>query len=142
VTEREWLDSYDPELLYAEVRDLLTPEQLRDYACRCCRRIWDRLLDDRSRTAVEVAERFVASTATVDELIVAHENARKAYLERSKTGSDHAAAAACYCATPEPLMLPATANRVLAVVKSKDLERAAQASLLRSIAGNPFRRPQ
>ena len=142
VTERDWLVSNDPDLLYAEVRELLSPEQLRDYACRCCRRIWDRLLDDRSRTAVEVAERFVASTATIDELNVAHENSRKAYLERSETGDDHAAAAAFYCTSPKPSMLPAAANRVLAAVESKDLERAAQASLLRSIAGNPFRRPQ
>lgn len=142
MTERDWLVSNDPDLLYAQVQELLSPEQLRDYACRCCRRIWDRLLDDRSRTAVEVAERFLASTATVDELNVAHENARKAYLERSETGDDHAAAAAFYCTSPNLRMLPAAANRALAAAESKDLERAAQADLLRSIVGSHFREPQ
>lgn len=30
MTEREWLASNDPDLLYAEVRESLSPEQLRN----------------------------------------------------------------------------------------------------------------
>jgi hypothetical protein len=136
MTEHEWLTPSDPHALYIQVKEHLSEEQLRDYACKCCRRIWHLLVDDRSRSAVEVAEKFVASTATNDELNTAHKNAINAYIEMSEVCDDHAAAAAVYCSTPKASMLPAAANRAIAAVESKDTERIAQSDLLRSIIGN------
>src|SRR5262249_37592962 len=43
--------------------------------CGCVRRIWDRLVDDRSRRTVDVAERYADSRATVEELTEAWETA-------------------------------------------------------------------
>jgi hypothetical protein len=41
------------------------------FACWCVRQVWHLLTDDRSRNAVEVAERFAVGKATVDELSAA-----------------------------------------------------------------------
>ena len=115
----------------------LSEQQLRIYVCQCCRRIWNLLIDERSRIAVEVAERFALSAASSEDLALAHKNAWNAYVERSQTIDDHAAAAAYYCASPALQMLQAATNRVLAAVDVKDVELAAQADLLRGILGNP-----
>jgi hypothetical protein len=40
------------------LRERASDRQLRLFACGCCRLIWDFLLDKRSRTCVEVSERF------------------------------------------------------------------------------------
>lgn len=69
MTESEWLGSGDPAPLLRYLRERHTSERkLRLLACACCRRIWDRLSDPRSRDAVEVAERFADDHATRLEL--------------------------------------------------------------------------
>jgi hypothetical protein len=79
-------------------------ELSRRFACRCVRETriddertcWDLLGDDRSRTAVEVAERFAAGEATDDELTATKDEAWAA--SRDAVGDADAAWAAARAA--------------------------------------------
>jgi hypothetical protein len=74
MTEAKWLSWPDPyDLLEQCLICELTERRLRLFACACCRRLWDRLEDDRLRVAIAVAEQFADSQATPEEL----EDARK-----------------------------------------------------------------
>ena len=54
---------------------VLDDRELRLYACWCVRQVWYDLTDERSRTAVEVSERFAMGAATAEELAAARASA-------------------------------------------------------------------
>ncbi len=71
--ETDWLASDDPLIIGQLIwgRYFCSDDKqrkLRLLACACSRQIWDLMQDDRSRGAVEVAERFAEGLATEDEL--------------------------------------------------------------------------
>lgn len=82
MNEQEWLECKDPAAMLAfltrrnaaPVGHKTTPEhppsarKLRLFACAVCRAVWHLLTDERSRKAVEVAERFADGEATAIEL--------------------------------------------------------------------------
>src|SRR4051794_36981014 len=54
--------------------------KFRLFACACCRRIWSRLNDSRSREVVDSAERYADGRASIAELSACFSRAREASL--------------------------------------------------------------
>jgi len=75
-----WLTEIDPELLIAALQNRADEQRLRRLACAFARAAWPWLTDERSRHAVEVAERFASGTANHAELVAA-ETLAKAVLD-------------------------------------------------------------
>ena len=146
--------------------DLLSDRECRLIACRCVRetpladgrKVWDLLIDDRSRHAVTVAERYADGAATDEELAAAYVAARTAAdtaaaaATAAATAAASAAADAAQAATAcaygareaaEAYAAYATQADASAVIvvraAAADAARAAQADIVRAIAGNPFR---
>lgn len=76
MTEEEWLTCADPQRMLAFLRGKVSERKSRLYACGCCRRVWHRLPGPRSRSAIEIAERFADSNAKVLDLQRAQVGAR------------------------------------------------------------------
>jgi hypothetical protein len=78
MTEAEWLACTELGPLLEYLREKASDRKLRLFACACFRRIWHLLLDERSRKAVEVVERFAEGLATEEELAAARSAANAA----------------------------------------------------------------
>ncbi|MDB5290042.1 MAG: hypothetical protein JWL69_1283 [Phycisphaerales bacterium] len=71
-SEEDWLACTNPKPMLDFVRGQTSIRKMRLFAVACCHRIWTQMSDERSRTAVEVSERFADSAASVEQLAVAH----------------------------------------------------------------------
>lgn len=71
MTEAEWLACNDPTKMLKFLRGRASERKLRLFACACCRRIWPRYWDERSRRVVEIGERFADGEVTFEELRIA-----------------------------------------------------------------------
>jgi hypothetical protein len=71
MTEAEWLVSDCPYSMFQFIRGRVSTRKLRLFACACCRLIWEWLPDERSRKAVEVAERYADGSAPKEEVSAA-----------------------------------------------------------------------
>jgi hypothetical protein len=79
MAELEWDQATDVMPMLAVLHGRASARKLRLFACACCRcLVWELLTDERSRHAVEVAERFADGLATHEELEAARVPAREA----------------------------------------------------------------
>ena len=169
MTERGWVHGTDAAPLLEFLRDRATDRKLRLFACACCRRAWDALRDERSRHAVDVAERYADSLTTASELSKARraatavtagdspwwekvqrlwESTLARLAQEGGPGVEDpwAALAALTAFPPSPTWTarPATEKtlrQLLAATRESDEDGAALACLVRDVFGNPFRPP-
>jgi hypothetical protein len=175
MTEVEWAECSDPLSLVAFVRrdvvtlvdevpaerqeamrrhllSLVSPRKLRLVACAACRRLWPLLGDERSRKAVEVAERYIDGLAGYPEWAAAGGGAVMAWeAAMAKPGYAGGHAARTCRAAANAAMRTACFDLeraidecAVAVAWASDSltlhdAREEQAQLLRDVVGNPFR---
>jgi hypothetical protein len=157
MTEVEWLACDDPYRMLDFLPSKASGRKLRLFACGCCRqRVWHLLPEQRSRDAVETAERYAEGEVDRNLLRTAWAAAREA-AETAPPASGSmesqevprmAAAAAVLAAHRSRRCARATAGRVFSAVYYGDglynetrraAERAAHLALVRCVFGNPFR---
>jgi hypothetical protein len=150
MTEAQWLAGDDPAGVPAGLRGRVSDRTARLFACACCRAAWHLLPDERSRGAVEAAERLADGPLTDDERRAAVLAAGGA-LERSTGACFRAATAAWLTLTyggdrgGEAARAWSVAGEVRAGLRLAvwedvaDEVLAAQVRLARCIFGNPFR---
>lgn len=148
MTEQEWLTCTDPKPMLQFLRGKASQRKMRLIACACCRRVWDLLTDERSRTAVELAEQFADGRAGKQELIDAHRAAIGAHVEWCRTEDTwrtFAMRAAAFAAASNNFAVDAMAPKVAndaahgLLPDSRLSEEEGQCQLLRDLFGNPFR---
>ncbi len=143
MTEADWESGNDLAGMLQHLREDASDRKLRLFACACCRRVWHLLTGERSRHAVEVAERYADGRADFVEL-------------KTAIPGDGLAGDPAHCAAEPHLWIcrgyaDAASYAALAVAgaagpsrspewtKARAAEVAAQCRLLREIFGNPFR---
>lgn len=151
MTEAEWLGSTDPTAMLEFLRDRASDRRLRLFACAYCRLHWELLADERSRKAVQVAERYVDGVADESERKNAATEvlsaSSQAALEREWTSESSPSALAAYAATAAWYTVFYSARAATITTCDADatdwyVENGIEMphpELLREIFGNPFR---
>ncbi len=140
MTAARWDSCRNSEPMLRSLPGRADERKLRLFGCACCRHVWEKLTDEHSRRAVEVAERFADGEVDAERLAAAAQNAFEA-----RVGGAGPAWAPWYVALTDYSKHPGYASNVIGNVlyglrsRARAKEAAAQCDLLRCIFGNPFR---
>lgn len=126
----------DPVVVLRALADRADARRLRLFTCGCCRRNWDKLIDARSRQAVETGERFADGLCTDADREAAHVSALVASRGCAPGPETLLAMQAARCVARNLNVI--TAQMTPAETTEPD-EKSRQCDLLRDIFGNPFR---
>ncbi|MEK7557209.1 MAG: hypothetical protein AAB538_04500 [Patescibacteria group bacterium] len=155
-----WTNCICPDWMFWMLKkiDYHDDRKLRLFACWCVRRVWHLLTDERSKQAVEVAERYAARGASSEQMAAAGEAAVAAAWEAAGASARAAAWAAAWAAAGESADAAGASARAAAEEAACASARAAagesadaaagdaagdaageeQANQLRAMIGNPF----
>jgi hypothetical protein len=148
--EARWVNCEDPEEMLRYLLGKTGDRKFRLFACACVRRVWRLLRDERSRSAVHMAERYADRPGGLTQLLSARREARLAEqyfhgLARHGEGADYEmarwaarAAEATVEDTGWDVACNAAWSAAHAVQGQAAGERVAQCYLLRDAFGNPF----
>lgn len=138
MTEHDWLTCRDLAPMLHFVRLRATPQQLRLFACACCRLVWEQLPCDECRTAVELGERYAEDLLPEAERATFRRRLNQIIVPMTGARGRLAQAAADLLRPRFSPLLIAERTRT-----GSPLEPliARQADLLRAIVGSPFGRP-
>lgn len=156
MTEAEWNACDDPGFMLDAIVSKAGDRKLRLFAVACCRRMWHLLGDQRSRSMVEVTERYADGLEPLDVLRSAMENARGVAEQEEDTGEPTPATAAWLIAREPPSDATQTCGIISVLLDREAMknqtdwwtghetegeeEAGHQSRLLRSIFGpRPFR---
>jgi hypothetical protein len=139
MTERQWLKCTDASEMYRFLWDRVSDRKFRLLGCHCCRQIWHLLVDERSKRAIEVQERYCDGSVERDELNVNHAAACDVWqaffrLSPATSQQSHAAYVAFLVtgSEPDPMV-----GHVLTLTKGKTAPQLV--GFIRCMFGNPFR---
>lgn len=138
MTEAEWLASTEPRRMLNWLKNKGSRRKQRLFACACCRRFWPLLTDQRSRNAVDVAERYAEGIESYEWLSSARDAALQPYKNSPIGALSHVAAAAAFYATKGSVRLAAHNAAAATASVSSAFRDQDQADLLRCIFGHLF----
>jgi hypothetical protein len=139
MTEAEWLEGADPQKMVHFLHGKVSDRKLRLFACAWCRCVSHSLTEEPFRNAVEVAERFTDGLASKKELAAAKKVSGAALERNGLAGVSGPAYCGLGCAWSTTRMPVMSAALYPTWVFKEDADREQQASILRDLAGNPFR---
>jgi hypothetical protein len=153
VTEQEWLTCTDPKPMLAFLECKTSGRKVRLFAVACCRRIWDLLVDERSRKAGEVAELAIEGQASITQVTDSVNEAGDAcaaalakgiHFDLEEMWTTFAAFFVAFdlmavARTPGTARTAASVAHATAQARNTDQEPSIQAALVRCIFGNPLR---
>ncbi len=141
MTETDWLECTDPAIMIRYLSRGTRDRKLWLFAVASCRRIWQLLVDQRSRDAVSTVEDFIDGRASASLLTEAKNSSRRAWRWVGYKGSPYveAALAVRILTGLDELNRPEDVAQYARSTGEFRTESIYQAACLRDIVGNPFR---